>query len=311
MPDQASGFLDLGARNPAGRLDDLRRIATAQPRVQLERRMAEDFALSGRHSVFTVERQVSAVPVETAGGGVVRHQAPCRAIPGERAARIAARLEVVLGQQAARVRADQVRPVAPGADEVAVVPAALDHHVGEAEGEGAVRAGPHPEPHVRLAGEPDMARVDDDQPHAALERRHRRGRVGEAGEARVVTPQDQHAGVRDIRHGPAAGAGADAGHSVREASGETAPPAAEVERDGRVRGAERVRQPLDEAGGISDRGRGWRRDGEGDSLRTVPLRHSPHRGGGQVQRLVPADPFPARVGIALGASPAERMEEPL
>ena len=43
--------------------------------------------------------------------------------------------------------------------------------MGEAERQRAVGAGPHPEPEIGLAGEADMARVDDDQPHAALQRR--------------------------------------------------------------------------------------------------------------------------------------------
>ena len=143
-------------------------------------------------------------------------------------ARVAARRQVALGQQATGVGAHQQRPVAPGADEVAVVPAALDHQVGEAERERAVGAGPHPQPDIGLAGEADMARVDDDQPHAALQRRDRRGRVGEAGEARVVAPQDQAAAVGDVRHRPAA-AGADAADAIGVAGGEGAAPAAEVE----------------------------------------------------------------------------------
>jgi hypothetical protein len=35
----------------------------------------------------------------------------------------------------------------------------------------------------------------------------------------------------------------------------------------------------------------------------------PHRGGGQVQRLVPTDPLPAGVRIALRAGPTQRVSE--
>ena len=195
MPEQPRGFLDLGARNPADRFDGLRRVAPAEPGVQLEGRVADDLALRRGDTVFAVQREAGAVAVVLAGGGVIRHQPRRRAVPGEDAARIAVRFEVAFGQQAAGVGAHQVRPVAPLADEVAVVPAALDHQMGEAERQRAVGAGPHPQPEIGLAGEADMARVDDDQPHAALQRRDRGGRVGDAGEAGVVAPQDQHAAV--------------------------------------------------------------------------------------------------------------------
>ena len=81
-----------------------------------------------------------------------------------------------------------MRPVAPVADEVAVVPAALDHDVGEAQRQRAVGARAHAQPDIRLAGEPDMARIDDDQLHAALERLDRRGRVRQARDRRDCSP---------------------------------------------------------------------------------------------------------------------------
>ena len=66
-----------------------------------------------------------------------------------------------------------MRPVAPLADEVAVVPAALIIRLAMPERERAVGAGPHAQPDIGLAGEPDVARIDDDQLHPALERRRR------------------------------------------------------------------------------------------------------------------------------------------
>ena len=49
--------------------------------------------------------------------------------PGEDALRISARSEVTLSQKATGIGTHQQRPVGPMADEVSVVPAALDHQV--------------------------------------------------------------------------------------------------------------------------------------------------------------------------------------
>jgi len=225
--------------------------------------------------------------------------------------RIAVRFEVPLRQKAARIGAHQHRPVTPATDEVAVVPAALDHQMGEAEGEGAVGPGAHPEPEISLVGEARMARIDHDQPHAALERFDDRCCMGEAGVAGVVAPQDQNAAVLDVRHGTATGACADAADAVGVAGGKGAAPAADIQGDCRVRGAEGVRQPTNETGGIRDRRGGGRRQGEGDRLWPVALGDPAHRGGGQVQGLVPADPLPAGVGVPFRAGAAQWMGQPL
>jgi hypothetical protein len=111
---------------------------------------------------------------------------PRGTVPCEDAPPIAVRLGVAFGQEPARVGTHEMRPVAPLADEVSVVPAALDHHVGETERQRTVAAWTDPEPLIGLAGEADMARVDDDQTHAALECRDDGSRVGEAREAGVV-----------------------------------------------------------------------------------------------------------------------------
>src|SRR6185437_5936927 len=73
---------------------------------------------------------------------------------GEEATRVAACRKIGLDQQPPGVGAHEQRTVAPGADEVAVVPAALDHHIGEAERQGAVAARPRAQPQIGLGGEP-------------------------------------------------------------------------------------------------------------------------------------------------------------
>jgi hypothetical protein len=105
VPHQPRGFLDPGTRNPADRFDGLRRIAAAQPCVQLEGRVADDVALRSGDTVFTGQREAGAVTVVLAGGGVIRHQSCRCAVPGEDPVRIAVRFEIAGGQQPARVGA--------------------------------------------------------------------------------------------------------------------------------------------------------------------------------------------------------------
>ena len=87
MPDQPRGFLDLGARNPADRLDRLRRVAPAEPAIELERRVADDLALRSGDPVLAIQREAAGVAVVTAGRRVIRHEPRGRAVPGEDAAR--------------------------------------------------------------------------------------------------------------------------------------------------------------------------------------------------------------------------------
>ena len=69
-----------------------------------------------------------------------------------------------------------------------------------------------------------MARVDHDQPHAALQRLDGGGRMREARVAGVVAPQDEAAAVGDVRHRAAAAAGADAADAVGVAGGKRRAP---------------------------------------------------------------------------------------
>ena len=102
--------------------------------------------------------------------------------------RIAVRREIAFDEQAPRIGADQERPVAPSANEIAVVPSTLDHQISEAECEHSIGARSHSEPEVCLGSEPDVTWIDHDQPHAALTRFGNGGRMSEAGEAGVVAP---------------------------------------------------------------------------------------------------------------------------
>ncbi len=65
--------------------------------------MAEDVAPRRDDAVFALQRRIGGVASYRPGGGVIRHGPFRHAVPGENAARIATRVEVALGQQAAGV----------------------------------------------------------------------------------------------------------------------------------------------------------------------------------------------------------------
>ena len=265
--------------------------------------MADHFAVARGDAVFALKREICAV-------AVVWHRPIKCDVPGDVAAALATRREIAFGQHAAVVGTHKHRTVAPGADKLAVVPAPLDHQIGDAEGESAVGAWPHPQPEVRLVAETDMPRIDHDQPHAALQRLDHGGGVREARETWVVAPQDQAAGIGDVRHA-AARTGGDARDAIGVAGRAGTSPTAYVQTADHVRRAERVHQAPDIRRRIADRGGGRRGQAEADGLRPL-LRGNPlHRRGGQVQRLIPGDALPARIGVAFRTRAPERVSQSL
>ena len=222
----------------------------------------------------------------------------------------AARCHVALGKQSAGVAAHQQRPVAPIADEIAVVPAALDHQVGEAERQRAVGAGPHPKPDVGLVGETDLARVDHDQFHAAPCRLDGGGGMGQARHAGIVAPEDEAAGAGDVGH-RVAGKDPDAADAEGEAGGERPTPAADLEARHEVRTTVGVHQPPGpdvEVGGSGRRTRGY---AEGERLGSVPVGDPAHGCRRQIECFVPTDPLPAGIGVTLRARPLQRVKQPV
>src|SRR5215208_692142 len=162
MPDQACRFFDLSERNPADRLHRFGRVFATKPRVKLEGRVAHDLAISRDDAVFAFECQIESVAVVAPGAGIERHQMTRCLIPGEQTARIAAGREIAFGQQPTGIGSHQMWAVAPVANKLTVVPAALDHQICYAESECATGAGSNSEPNIGLGCEPDMTRVNND-----------------------------------------------------------------------------------------------------------------------------------------------------
>ncbi len=270
LPEQAGRLLDLFAWNPGDRLDRFRGVAPAEIGGELERGPAGKIASRRGNGVLAEEGRLGAVPLVAAGRRIVEERLRRGVVPGDVPSRATLRGEVALGQQAAGVRAHEQRAVGPVADEGAVVPAALDHDAGDAEGERAVAAGPHPQPEVGLIGEPDAAGIDDDQSRAALQRRDGGRRVGEAGEAGVVAPEEDAAGVLQVGHGRAAAEPeADAEGEERRPRGPSRTAPSRGQRFGEPNA--RIRR-WTQCSGVGDRGGGGRGAGKDDALGAVLVR---------------------------------------
>ena len=206
-------------------------------------------------------------------------------------------------EQPAGVLAHQQRPVGPVADEVAIVPALREHHRGQPEGERAVGAGAHAQPLVGAGGRARAPRIDHDQRGAARDRLRDRGGLGEVGGRRVVAPQEQAGGPLEVR-------GADVG-AEGERGRVVAMPRAELLAPHHVGAPERADEPVDPREAVGDRGARGRGDRERHRLGALALGQRAHALRGPVERLVPGDAHPARVGIAPGPRAAHRVEQPI
>ena len=310
LPEEARGLAHLACRNAGDPLHSLRRILATEVAVAREGRPAGHLPRHRLHPARAFER-----PLATGSGRRPRidHlRRPVARAPRDRMAGVAARHEVRGGEQpaappaGARLRAlvhHQKGSVRPVPQEVAVVPPLLDHHPRDAEGERSVGSRPHPQPLVRLRRDPRPARIDDDEPRPPRLRLVHPLPLREPRAGRIVTPEEHAAGGVEIR-GPDPGA-------ERVAGGVVLVPVADLGAVDVVGGPERVQQPLDPRQRIGDGGPAWGGDRERHPLGTVRLHDSPQLLGREIERLVPADSHPSGVRVALGACPAERVQDPV
>ena len=307
FPEHPGRVLDVVGRDATDLLDRVGGVAPTDLGGEIEGRATGDPGFARADRVFAEERRLAALALIAKKRGIVDDGRPRRFVPGEISARASRGRDVALGEQPSVVRANQERAVRPLADEGAIVPATLDHDVGDAERQRAVGAGPHAQPEVSLGGEPGAARIDDDEASAAAERRRCRGRVRQSRDARVVAPEQDAAGLLEIGHGRARRAHA---HAVGVARRITAAPAAQLQRSAVVRAAERSPQPLDPGRRVRDGRGGWRDHAEHDALGAMLVGQFPQPCGREIQSFVPADLLPARIGVALGPRPLQRVEQP-
>ena len=213
------------------------------------------------------------------------------------------RREIASAQESVGVLANQQGTIGPVADKFCVEPAIPDHLPGDAKRQRTVGARSHPQPLIRTHGKARAPGIDHDEARAAGSRRSNGCGVIEPGGTRVVPPQ--HDAFRFFEIGRRDRT------PERKGMGVVLVPIADLGAIRHVRAAEGIDETLDPAQIIRDRGAARRRQTEGDRLRTRLFANAIEFGRGPVERLLPCDPLPARVGIALRPCPPERIKLPL
>ena len=288
---------DVFGRDPGDRFERVaaKRRALIAPGV--EHRAAANRTFEGRYRHLALEcprgtmQRRSRRGLRTFGRRVPDHE-PIRSAAGD---------EIALAQQPRLRAVHEKRGVGQVAHEVAVVPAFGQHHAGDSERERAVGARADPQPQVRLVRGAGPARIDHDQLRAPGARiRHLPG-LRDPGSARVVSPQQRASGVLPVRSADV--------HAVGVGGGDILVPVADLGAVAVVRAAERMHQTLHPLDGVRHRGPARGGDGECDGLGAGLGREPSHLAGDGVERLVPRDPDPSGIGIALGTGALHRMED--
>jgi len=88
-------------------------------------------------------------------------------------------------------------------------------------------------------------------------------------------------------------------------------PAAKLDCEAHVRSAKGAHESPDPGERVRHGGSGRRGDTEGDALRAELVRQPAHGDRREVERFIPADPLPARIGISLRASALQWIEDPV
>jgi hypothetical protein len=301
--EKLCGFRHLCGLDPGDGLDPIGRVFVTQVSVQAEggsasnRRAVRRYQLDRRLELGNCRLEIGALRRRIANRqSAVR--IPCHEIVvfGSRRRR----REIASAQESVSVVPDQQRTIGPVADKFCVEPAVPDHLSGDAERQRAVGARPHAEPLIGAHGKARAPGIDHDEARAAGSRRSNGCGVIEPGCARVVPPQHDAARFLEI--------GRRDRTPERKGMGVILVPIADLGAIRHVRAAEGVDETLDPAQVVRDRGAARGRQAEGDRLRTRLAANAIEFGRGPVERLLPGDPLPARVGSALRPCPLERIE---
>src|SRR6266568_6605602 len=239
FPEHPGRAFYLVALDATDRLYSLWDITPAEVGHEVEGGSTHDPALHRLKRERTGKGRLWMVSFIAASGRIIGDRTVHRLAPGHIPVGAALSIKIALGQQTAAVRAHQQWAVRPVTDEVAIIPAALDHDMGNAERQRAVGTRSHSQPEIRLVRGPSAAGVDNNQTRSSFERRRGGNSVGEPGNIRVVAPKQDAAGMLEVRH-------IATGNSSAEGilRGQKPSPPAQFHRRAQVRTTERIHQAL-------------------------------------------------------------------
>src|SRR6516162_4409463 len=131
----------------------------------------------------------------------------------------------------------------------------------------------------------------------------------EPGDTWVVAPEDETAAVGNVCH-RAANSRRDATNSIGISRSVTSAPSAKFNIRARIRSAERVHQSPYPWRRVRYGCGGWGSHAEGQGLRAITIRNAAHCCSDKRKCLVPVDPLPAGIGIALWPCSLKRVRQP-
>ena len=234
--------------------------------------------------------------------------------PTERQARVVGPRSPVAGQHHVGIlrliRPDLARPqeapcrpvdqhgrICPGADKGAVVAVSRKQVPDGSHGECAVGAGPDRQPQISTLARTAALRVDHDDSRAATPCVGDPRRLRKPGAGGIVPPQYDLIGTSIIRRSDPA--------SKCKGVGVVLVPAADLHAVDEVGASETSHETLDPLEAVDHGRAARRRNREGDRLRSVIGPNLAESPGDLLQRLVPANLEPARIGI----TPRSRASE--
>src|SRR6516162_10683969 len=131
----------------------------------------------------------------------------------------------------------------------------------------------------------------------------------EPGDTWVVAPEDETAAVGNVCH-RAANSRRDATNSIGISRSVTSAPSAKFNIRARVRSTERVHQSPYPWRRVRYGRSGWRSHAEGKGLWAITIRNPSHCCSDQLKRVVPVDPLPTGIRIALWSCSLKRVRQP-
>ena len=130
--------------------------------------------------------------------------------------------------------------------------------------------------------------------------------MGDPGHRRVIPPEQNAAGILQIRH--TVGGKPD---PKRILVGQVTTPTAKLHRNGMIGAAKCPSQATDPVHRIRQRGGGGRGVVEGDGFGTILVRQLRQFFRHRVECFIPTDPLPTGIGIALRPRPFHRVKQPV
>src|SRR3984893_17468052 len=156
---------------------------------KLKGRTAADRPFKGIDDEFTRDGETTRCLTVSALSDVIGNRRSARFVPSDKTTGLTLYGQDVGAEQRAVVIPNQKRAVRPIPHELGIEPALIDHDPGDCQRDGCVSSRSNSEPAIGFDGEPDAARIDDNQFGSPRPGIRYLGRSGDKRGAGIVPPQ--------------------------------------------------------------------------------------------------------------------------